>query len=453
MKTTTVILSLMFASLISFPLKAQEKQEGHAKFKMEIIDENGNKHAIDTSFNIAPNQDYAEIVAKIKKKMGFSDEQIENMKAEMRERFGDFDFDMDFDGHHFTSDSLHKYRVEIQDNALLGKEKLEKAMEELKEELESLKMNEEALKKWNEAMEEFRDIDWENRFRQLGEQMRTMNSYFDQDENIFFLDGNKMKKNIWVDDDGDKHIEISMDLDSLSKKDSILVLKDNDNQNVWVSKDGDKIIVKSSSNGDKDKAFFGDEEDIEEIHGTDGGQHLIIKKRNGEPAKGDVVFITDEDQIKEFNDKDGKHKRIQYTIKSDDGKNKKVKMIVEVQKVKDGDSEEKMIKLNSLSENELAKAVQQGVVEAKSKDLDLENFSIQSEEDNVSLETYFKGSLKLKFELLDSNFKSLWKKDAGKVGGNWSVNLPKDKIKENGTYYLLFKSPRKAKLMRLELSH
>ncbi len=409
----------MFASLISFPLKAQEKKEGHAKIKMEIIDENGNERSIDTSFSIASNQDYAEVVAKIKKKMGFNEAQIENMKEEMRERFKDFDFDMDFDGHHFRSDSLHKYRIEMQENTLLGKEKLEKAMEELKGELEGLKMNEEALKKWNEAMEEFRNIDWNNSFRQLGENMNALKSYLDQDENVFFVDGKGMKKNIWIDEDGDKHIEISMDIDSLSKKDSLLVLKDNDNQNVWVSQDGDRIIVKSSSNGDKNTVFFGD----------------------------------DDDNVKAFNEQDGQHKRIQYTMKSDDGKSKKVKMIVEIQKVKDGVTKEEIIKLNSLSENEMAKAVQLGVIDAKSKALTLENFSIQSDEDGVRLETYFKGSLKLKFELLDSNFKSLWKKDEGKVGGNWSVILPKDKINENGTYYLLFKSPRKAKLMRLEFSH
>lgn len=442
MKTLRIALFLILGAIYFSPIYAQEhkKEVSKATINMEMVDNNGKKIKIDTSFTVAPNQNLDEIIRQIKEKAGFSGEELANMMQGFNMNVKQFDFDGEDMMAYFDRDSLHKHMMLVREELQNGKGDLKKALEELKVELEGLKMNEEAMKKLDQAME----LLHENVWTVNTDQMRD----FHKNMNFFMMDGNDAKKQVWVDKDGDKQIIIKMkgniDGDSLQvvgEKKVIVIGGDFDpNQNIWTDKDGHKIMLKEFKK-DGNQVFFGNEKDLEQLKDMDGEDLIIVKKLKGEGNKGDVLVINGNAQVvKEFKDKDGRVKVIRFDSDSD---NDNMDM--------DGNMNfsKKILVIKSATEQEKAKATEKGIFDDKAKDLKLDSFTYTLDDQITTIGAVFDEKGKLEVQLLDSGMNKIWEENAGKVSGEWSTEIPSDIMKDKGVYYLYFKQGNKAKLMKL----
>lgn len=444
MKTLRIALFLIFGAVFTLHSFAQEpKKEKKAKIRMEVIDDDGNKKVIDTTFTIDSECDYATVLKQIKEQAGFSEDEIAKMKSELHAHAKEMALDVELIMEGFDRDSLRNHMMIVRKEMQAGKVELQKALEELKVELESMKMNEEALKKLNKVMEELHQVEWAEHAKQLKVEMKELHEHLGEDVNVFVMDGKHIKKNIWANDDGEKHIlvNVSVDGDSLTvtKKHNVVFMGDpNDkDQNVWVEKDGEKIIIKTVKGGGN-MVFFGDDADLEEIHEIDGEHKVIIKKLKGEAAKGEVIFISDEAHtIKKFKDKDGNVKVMRYKMKSagdTDGH-----FLKEVQ--------ERSLMIAPAGDDLLAKANEKGILDAKAEVLKLNGFTLNLDNDKTSIATTFEEKGKLKVKLFDADMKQIWEESFGKVSGEWSTEIPADVLKESGKYFLLFNHGKKTKLL------
>ena len=449
MKTLRISLLFIIGVIFSINSYAQEpKTKKKAKIKIEVIDDNGNKKVVDTTFTIDYDCDYIEILRQIKEQAGFSDEEIAKMKSELKEYAKQMTIDMDvIMDEYFDNENVQKHMMTVSEEMQEGKENLQKALEELKIELESMKMNEKAMEKLEKAMEEFHQVEWAEQTEQLKAQMKDLHKYFNDDENIFVMNAKQAKKSIWIDNDGEKRITINMNVDSdgdslelreiIIKGDSI-----DNNQNIWVEKDGERLLIKKIKGGEN-MVFFGDDADLEEIYEIDGGQ-LIVKKLKGEAAKGDAIFISnDVHMIKE----DGNVRVIR--LKSDEGEDTKV--IVDVSTDVDRSSHGKMLMISTLDDGEIAKATAKGILDSKAEALELNNFTLNIDDEITTITTAFKEKGKLKITLFDADMNEIWEQKAGKVSGEWSGELPSELLKKSERYFLLFNKGKEAKLLMITI--
>jgi len=457
MKTLRIALFFIFGTIFTLHSFAQEvKKEKTAKIKMEVIDDDGSKKVIDTTFAVAADQDIDAIIAQIKKDAGFSEKEMAKMKRELKEHTKDILVDVDIMMDNIDKESIHKHLKIVHREMNVGKEQLKKALEELKVELESLKMNEKAMQKLEKAMEELKEVDWKEHTKNIKVEMNKLHEHFDKDENITVIYGGHGKNLVWVDDDGEKHIVKDIDIDGLklSKKHKVVVLGgyDTDDQNVWVEKDGEKIIIKKKKGGEN-TVFFGDEADLEKIHEMDGEHKIILKQLKGEAEKGEAVFISDDAHvIKEFKDEDGNVKVMRYKMKSGEGEAKEMKIIMKGDAKNLKGIHEKMVMISPAGEKEIAMASEKGIFNAKAKELKLQNFSLNIDNEITTIGATFEKKGQLLLQIYDKKMNKLWEKNAGRVGGEWSAQIPADVLKESGVYYFLFEQGKKAKLMKL-ISH
>ncbi|MCD6090439.1 MAG: hypothetical protein J7J72_02965 [Bacteroidales bacterium] len=463
MKTLRIALFLIFGAIITLHSYAQEvKKENKTKFRMEVIDNEGNKKVIDTTFTFDSSKDYSEILRQIKEQAGFSEEEIAKMKSAIKGHIKHFDVDMEVMGDHFDKDSLHKHMMVVREELNSGKEKLENALLQLKEELESMKMNEGAMEKLEKAMEELQNMEWNEHAKHLKTRLNDMHDeFFDQNMNVFVVDGNTTRKHVWVDDDGEKRIVIKTDIDvegdSLlwnSKEGHIMIfIGDNslENEDDWVGKKGEKLLIKKL-NKDGNTIFFGDDADLELIEELDGDQKVIIKKLKEESEKGDAIFISDDAHIvKEFKDEDGHVKVMRYMMLADEDGKKNIEVNVEVYDDELGNHHEKMIMISPASEEELALASDKGVFDQKLKILELNDFIFNIDNETTSIGSVFEKKGKLTVQLFDSEMNQIWEENAGKVVGEWSTVLPSGVMKESGIYYFLITQAKKAKLFKISI--
>jgi len=437
---------------------AQEvKKENKAKIKMELVDEDGNKKVIDTTFTIEADQDFAEIIRQIKMDAGFSEEELVKMKSEMREHAKEMEVNVELLMEDFDRDKMHEHMIMVREEMQEGKEELQKALEELKVELNGMKMNEEAMKKLEKAMKELHEVEWTEHAKHLEVEMKNLHEHLGDDVDVFFMDGKHIKKNVWVDDDGEKHIvvNVSVDVDGdslveLSETHNVMFMGDRDvDQNVWVEKDGDKIIIKKSKGG-QNMVFFGDDADLETIHEIDGDHKVIVRKLKGEASKGDAIFISeDAHMIKEFKDEDGNVKVIRYKIKSGDGETEDIRVMRDPKLKPKKDFRRTYMMISELGEAEIAKATTKGIYDLKADVLELNDFTFNVDNDITTFGTTFEKKGKLTVTLFDSEMNQIWEQDAGKVKGEWSTELPSELMKDAGKYFLRFNQAKKSKLLLL----
>lgn len=454
MKTLRIALFIIFGTIFTLQSFAQEvKKEKTVKIKMEEKDDSGNKKVIDTTFTAKADQDIDAIIAQIKKDAGFSEKEMAKMKREIKEHSKDIMVDVEVMMDNMDKESMQKHMMIVREELNGGKEELKKALEELKIEIQSLKMNEKAIQKLEEAMEELKSVDWDEHAKHLKVEMNKLHDYIDEDENITVIYDDQGKKHVWVDNDGEKHNVKDIDIDGLelSKKHKVMFVGDDnaDDENVWVEKEGDKIIIKTVKGG-KNTVFFGDEADLEKIHEMDGEHKIIVKKLKGEAAKGEAIFISDDAEvIKEFKDEDGNVKVMRYKMKSGDGNAKEMKMMMH------GNSKnihEKMMMISPAGEKEIAMANKKSILNSEVESLALNNFSLNFDNETTTIGATFEKKGKLNVKLFDAEMNQVWEENAGKVGGEWSTEIPSDVLKETGVFYFLFEQGKKAKLMKL-ISH
>lgn len=444
MKTLRIALFFIFGTILALQSFAQEQEaEKKAKIKMVVLDEDGNKKEIDTTFIIEPGQDYDEIIRQIKMDAGVSEKEIAKMKSELKAHAKLMTVDVELLMDDFDREKMQEHMIIVREEMQAGKVELQKALEELKVELESMKMNEEAMKKLNKAMEELHQVEWAEHAKQLKVEMKELHEHIGEEVRVTLVDGKHMKKNVWHGDDGEKHIlvNVSVDGDSVivSKKHNVVFMGDHMDidQNVWVEKDGEKIIIKTVKGGEN-MIFFGDDADLEEIHEIDGEHRVIVKKIKGEAAKGDAIFISDDAHtIKEFKDKDGNFKVMHYKVKSGDHF--------------DGDflKEKRNLMIAPAGDDLLAKANEKGILDAKAEALKLNGFTLNLDNDKTSIGTTFEEKGKLKVKLFDADMNQIWEESFGKVSGDWSSEIPADVLKDGGKYFVLFNHGKKAKLLML----
>lgn len=443
MKTLRISLFFIFGAIFTFHSFAQEvKKERKAQFKMELIDDDGNKKVIDTTFTFDTDQDYTKIMRQIKMDVGFSEEEIAKMKSELHAHAKEMTVDIELLMEGFDMDKMHEHMMIVREEMHEGKVELQKALEELKVELESMKMNEKAMKKLNKAMKKLHQVEWAKHVKQLKVEMKELHEHIGEEVSVFVMDGKHMNKKVWLDDD-EKHIliDVSVDCDNVTvtKKHNVIFIGDHKNKdkNVWVEKDGEKIIIKTVKGGGN-MVFFGDDADLEEIHEIDSKHKVIIRKLKGEAKKGDVIFISDDaHMIREFKDENGNVKVMRFKMKSgDDTHGYFLK-------------EERNLMIIPAGDDLLAKADEKGILDAKAEVLKLNGFTLNLDNDKTSIGTTFEEKGKLKVKLFDADMNQIWDKSFGKVSGEWSTEIPADVLKESGKYFVLFNHGKKAKLLML----
>ena len=154
MKTLRIAVFLILGTILTVHAYAQEaKREKKATINLEIIDSNGIKRVIDTSFTIAPGQKYSEIIRQIKENAGFSKEEVSKMKAELKSHMKDINFDIEIIMDNDDKKEIKEQLVIVREEKENDREDLQKALEELQVELEGMNMNEEAMEKLEKAME------------------------------------------------------------------------------------------------------------------------------------------------------------------------------------------------------------------------------------------------------------------------------------------------------------
>lgn len=413
MKTLRIALFFILVIMMTFHSFAQDvKKEKKAILNLEIVDANGNKHVIDTTFTIAPDQKYSEIIEKIKEKAGFSKEEIAAMKSEFQANAKQMKMDIQVLMEGMHKDTMHDHMMMVREKMNEGKEDLKQALEELKVELGKIDMNKEAMQKLENAMRKLKEIDW----RAKENQMDNLNDYFDKDVNVFFIDSDSLHHQVWINKD-DKNIKY--------KK---------------FQKDGNVI-------------FFGDEADLEKIEAfDDGGQRVIIKKLRGEADKGNAIFITDDKQvIKEFKDQDGNVKEMRYKIKSGDGNDNEIEVFM-VAKGNHSKEYHKKMMISPANAEEMEFATTKQLINPKAKALVLNEFTLNMDNEITTVGAVFDKKGKLMLQIFDNEMNKLWEKDAGKVKGEWSTEIPSDVLKEKGTYFFNFTQGKKAKLLKMVIS-
>ena len=107
--------------------------------------------------------------------------------------------------------------------------------------------------------------------------------------------------------------------------------------------------------------------------------------------------------------------------------------------------------IKKADEKTIARAVKKGILKANTKELELNNFTVEVEDNTTRFGTAFKEKGRLKMSVYDTNMNQVWEKDFGKVSGEWSTVLPEGAVKESGEHYVLFKQGKKAKLLLLGL--
>lgn len=434
MKTLRIALLILLGSFFTFQSYAQEvKKESKAKFRMEVIDADGNKKIVDTTFTVSEDEDLAQNLKELHRQLGIPNEEFAALKEEFKAlalhfNKGDFMFD---------KDSLNKKIFIVQERMESGREKMEQALLELSEEIKSLEMNEMAMKKFEKAMQEFHKMDWEAHARHLKENMPNIQFFKEENVDVFNKDGKDWVKQVWVDDDGNKKITIRAEVDM--DKDSLLG---------EYKKDSKHHLMKYKHNGNV--LFFGDDDDLEVIEKGDGDQRVIIRKIRGEADKGDAQFFSDDAHVvKEFKDKDGRVKVIEYTTTIDDNDTKDLNVWVNADGKRHFLSDERKYALTSATKSDIDKAQLKAVLNSKNELTELSNLSIDIDNDIVSVGTQFDKKKKLDIQLFDADFNPLWESKEGKVVGEWSATLPADKLKENGTYFVLINHGNKSHLLNL----
>lgn len=458
MKTLRVALFFIFGAIFTLHSFAQEvKTEKKAKIRMEIIDDDGNKKVIDTTFTVHSDHDYTEIMRQIKEDAGFSKKEIAKMKAELKAHAKDVAIDVEVMIEHFDKEKIHEHMMIVREEMNKGKEELQKALKELKIELKSMKMNEKAMQKLEKAMEELHHVEWAEHAKQFKLEMKELHEHIGEEVNVFIMDGKKIKKNVWIDDD-EKHILVNVSVDgdsvTVSKMHNVVFIGEHmdKDQNIWIEKDGEKIVIKKVSVGGN-MVFFGDDADLEKIHEIDGEHRVIIKKLKGEAAKGEAIFISDDaHMVKEFKDKDGNVKVMHFKMKSGNKEEKEMKFFTVGAKHGRKEVKKKMLMISShLSEVELAKAVEKGVYDENSPKLKLKDFTLNVNDEVTTIGTTFEDKGRLKVKLFDAEMNQIWEDSFGRVSGEWSTELPSNLLKETGKYFILFNHGKKVKLILLGL--
>ncbi len=447
MKTLKIALFIIFGSLITLHSYAQElKKEKKAKIRMEVIDDDGNKKVIDTTFSIDSEKDYKKVIQQMKEQAGYSEKEIALMKSELKEHAKLMTIDLDVMMEDFDKEKMHEHLMIVREKMDVEKEVLKEVLEDLKVELEGMEMNKEAMQKLEKAMKELQQVEWAEHSKLLNDQMKGLHRHFDSDANVFIVDGDHSKKDIWVDKNGEKTIVIKMniDKDSLLSKENfgkiIFIGEDDDEGNVWVDQNGETIQIKKFKKGGN-AVFFGDEADLEKIEELDGDHRVIVKKLRGEAAKGNAFFISDDaEMVKEFKDKDGNVKVFRYKMKSADGEEKENRKN-KYKKV--------TLSISPANEDEIALATSKGFFKSKAVNLMLNNFTFDIDNEITRLGATFEEKGKLSVQIFDKEMNKLWKKKAGKVQGEWSSEIPAGILKEKGVYFLYFVQGKKAKLLKM----
>ncbi|MDA3905941.1 MAG: hypothetical protein PF484_07685 [Bacteroidales bacterium] len=458
MKTLKITLFFIIGIFFTLNSFAQDvKKEKTAKIRMEVIDEDGNKKVIDSTFKIDDTKDYKAVLKQIKENVGFNEEEIALMKNELKSHAKELAIDVEVMMDDIDKDKLHEHLMIAREKMNCGKEDVQKAMEELKAELASMKMNEVAMEKLEKAMEKLKAVKWDEHAKKLKVEMKNLHEHFDNDKNVFFIDSDHGKKHVWIDDDGENHIVIDLDIDidgdslELSKMHNLMYVGDHDadNQNVWVEKDGEKIIIKKVEGGEN-TIFFGDEADLEKIHELDGDHNILVKKLKGEAAKGDAIFISDDaDVIKEFKDEDGNVKVMRYKMKSGAGEAKEMKVMRNPHAMHKKEIKEIMMMISPAGDKGISLANTKGILDTNATILELNEFNFNIDNETTSLGATFQKKGKLVVQIFDKEMNQLWKEKAGKVIGEWSTEIPSDVLKDTGIYYFLFEQGKKAKLMKM----
>lgn len=435
MKTVRIVFLLILTSMLSFQSYSQEaKKESKAKFRMEVIDADGNKKVVDTSFTVESDQDFNQVVKNIHSQMGLSEEKMAKMKGDFKDLFEHFDVDVEMN--QFDKDSLRKHMFIVREEMQNGKERMQNRLEELREEVENLEMNEVALQKLEQAMEELHHMDWAEHAQQMKDRMRAFKIYNEETIDFFNEDGKDWVKQVWVDDkDGEKRIIIKTEIDG----DSL----------VWNVKDAKKHHLKTYKHGGN-VLFFGDDEDLEVMQKGDGNQKVIIRKMKDEAQKGDALFISDDAHIvKEFKDKDGQVKVVEYRTSSDGNDDKELNVWVSADGKRNAPSDERRVFVTAAKEKDIEKARNSAVINPKNEVSELDNLNLNIDNDIISLGTQFEEKKKVDIKLYDADFNPLWEAKGGRVVGEWSTTLPTDKLKEKGKYYVLINHGNNSHLLNL----
>ena len=118
MKTLRISLLFIIGVIFSINSYAQElKTKKKAKVKIEVIDDNGNKKVVDTTFTIDYDCDYIEILRQIKEQAGFSDEEIAKMKSELKEYAKQMTIDMDvIMDEYFDNENVQKHMMAVSED-------------------------------------------------------------------------------------------------------------------------------------------------------------------------------------------------------------------------------------------------------------------------------------------------------------------------------------------------
>lgn len=414
MKTLRIILFFVLGTIFTFHSFAQEiKKDKIAKVKMEVVDNEGNKKVIDTSFTVLPDQNYKEIIKQIKEKAGFTAEQMAEMKADLDVDFKKIRIEMDEKMKNFNKDSMHKQMMIIKENMHSGSENLKKALEDLKLELEAINANAEVMKKLEKAMQEFKNNQWPMHKELLNLKMDELHKHLEKDIKVIILDGDEGKAMEWND------------------------------------KDGKKVIVKQLDGG-KNTVFFGEDVDIEKLEKADGEHRIIVKKLPKEAAKGEAIFISsDPHKVKHEIDKDGNVKVMQYTMKSNHGNDQEIEVIVNTDGKTKKESINKFVMVSPANEKDIENAIAKGIYDGKAESLKQTKFSIEINDETTTLGASFEEKGKLIVQLFDSGMNKIWEKNEGKISGEWSMVIPGNLIKEKGKYFILFNFNKKLKLQKL----
>jgi hypothetical protein len=414
MKTLRIILFFVLGTIFTLHSFAQEiKKDKIAKVKMEVVDNEGNKKVIDTSFTVLPDQNYKEIIKQIKEKAGFTAEQMAEMKADLDVDFKKIRIEMDEKMKNFNKDSMHKQMMIIKENMHSGSENLKKALEDLKLELEAINANAEVMKKLEKAMQEFKNNQWPMHKELINLKMDEMHKYLDKNIKVMIFDG------------------------------------DEDNTLEWNDKDGKKVIVKKLDGG-KNTIFFGEDVEIEKFEKADGEHRIIVKNLPKEAAKGEAIFISsDPHTVKHEIDKDGNVKVMQYTMKSNHGNDQEIELIVNTDGKTKKESINKFVMVSPANEKDIENAIAKGIYDGKAESLNQTKFSIEINDETTTLGASFEEKGKLIVQLFDSGMNQIWEKNEGKISGEWSVVIPGNLIKEKGKYFILFNFNKKLKLQKL----
>lgn len=454
MKTLRIALFFILGAIFTLHSFAQEvKKEKKAKFKMEVIDEEGNKKIIDTSFTISSDQDYAEIIRQIKKEAGYSSDEIIKMQQELEMHTKELAFEHQESMAHFDKDSMHKHMMIIRDKMFDKKGDLKKNLQELKVELEGLKMNEKAMEKLEKVMKNLQEVDWKDHTRLMDVQMDKSHKNTDKNFKVFVTESDDSDKQIWVDDNCHKriiiktYVEIEGDSLKFMDEDNVIILGADGAKNSWFEKDGNKIIVRKMKK-DGNEIFFGDEDDLKNIEEIKGDQKLIVKKLRDEAAKGEAVFISgDTHVVKDFIDEEGNVKVMRYKMKNSDSDSGEMEIIVSMDD--ENNPSEKVFMISSANDKEMAKATEKGILKVGAESLELNTIRLEVEDEQISIGTTFEQKGKVDVKVLDKNMNQVWEKNAGKVSGDWSIEIPAEVLKESGKYFIFFNQDKKSKMFSL----